>query len=124
MRATGARGVVIDLEQLFDDLNREYFAGSLARPRLSWSGKKSRRLLGRYDATHDIIFVSRVFDAPGVPPYVVAYILFHEMLHLKHRSRVDDSRLMVHTAEFKAEEKRFREYQKAKLWLSNSGTDT
>ena len=117
MRATGARGMVIDLEQLFDDLNREYFAGSLARPRLSWSAKKSRRLLGRYDATHDIIFISRVFDAPGVPPYVVAYILFHEMLHLKHRSRVDDSRLVVHTAEFKAEEKKFREYDAAKLWL-------
>lgn len=118
MRARSARGRHVDLEQLFDDLNQEYFAGSLARPRLSWSAKKSRRLLGRYDATHNIIFISRVFDVPGVPTYVVAYILFHEMLHLKHRSRVDDSRLIVHTTEFKAEEKRFREYRDAKLWLT------
>jgi len=124
IHARDARGRHVDLEQLFDDLNQEYFAGSLARPRLSWSRKKSRHVLGRYDATHNIIFISLVFDVPDVPQYVVAYILFHEMLHLKHRSRVDDSRLMVHTAEFKAEEKRFREYQKAKLWLSNSGTDT
>jgi len=117
MRARGARGTHVDLEQLFDDLNREYFAGSLARPQLSWSAKKSRHALGRYDATHNVIFISRVFDVPGVPRFVVAYILFHEMLHLKHRSRVDDSRLIVHTAEFKAEEQKFREYDAAKLWL-------
>jgi len=55
-----------------------------------------------------------VFHSPYQP---TEYILLHEMLHLKHRSRVDDSRLILHTAEFKAEEKRFRDYGDAKLWL-------
>ena len=118
MRARGARGTHVDLDLLFDRLNAEYFSDSIARPQLSWSSKKSRHVLGRYDATHNMIFISRVFDVPGVPTYVVAYVLFHEMLHLKHRSRVDDSRLIVHTPEFKAEEKRFREYEEAKLWLT------
>jgi hypothetical protein len=36
---------------------------------------------------------------------------------MKHRSRVEDSRLIVHTAEFKAEEKRFAHFAQAKLWL-------
>jgi len=48
---------------------------------------------------------------------VTSYILFHEMLHVKHRSRVHDSRRIVHTREFKADEKRFRQYEEAKLWL-------
>jgi hypothetical protein len=117
VRITGARGKFVDLEALFNRLNLEYFQESLARPQLSWSAKKSRYVLGRYDATHNIIFISRIFDARDLPPYVVEYVLFHEMLHLKHRSRVHDSRMMVHTPEFKAEEKTFRNYERAKLAL-------
>ena len=119
MRARGARGRYVDLDPLFDRLNEEYFGGSVAKPRLSWSAKKSRHVLGRYDATHNIIFISRLFDMPDVPAYAVGYVLFHEMLHLKHHSRVHDSRLIVHTPEFKAEEKRFRELHQAKIWLKN-----
>jgi hypothetical protein len=117
VRIAGARGKYIDLEALFNRLNQEYFQGSLSRPQLSWSAKKSRYVLGRYDATHNIIFISRIFDARDLPPYVVEYVLFHEMLHLKHRSRIHDSRMMVHTPEFRAEEKTFRDYERAKLAL-------
>ena len=116
-RLAGPRGRYVDLEPLFNRLNEEYFGGSLDQPRLSWSVKRSRYVLGRYDATHNIIFISRIFDVPNLPPYVVEYVLFHEMLHLKHRSRIHDSRVMVHTPEFKAEEKTFRDYEKAKLSL-------
>ncbi len=116
-RREGARGRHVDLEFLFERLNREYFDASLVKPRLSWSATKSRHVLGRYDATHNTIFISRVFDVPAVPLYVTSYILFHEMLHVKHRSRVHDSRRIVHTREFKADEKRFRQYEEAKLWL-------
>ena len=117
VRIAGPRGRYFDLEGLFQRLNYEYFGGMLIQPRLSWSAKKSRYVLGRYDATHNVIFISRIFDAQDIPPYVVEYVLFHEMLHLKHRSRIHASRMMVHTPEFKAEEKTFRDYEKAKLWL-------
>ena len=117
IRARGARGVQIDLELLFDQVNQEYFGGALVQPRLSWSARKSRHILGRYDATHNIIFISRALDVAVLPTYVVAYVLFHEMLHLKHRIRVHDSRMMVHTPEFKAEERTFRQYEKVKFWL-------
>jgi len=117
MRRGEARGRHVDLELLFERLNREYFDASLVKPRLSWSAMKSRHVLGRYDATRDTIFISRVFDVPAVPLYVTSYILFHEMLHVKHRSRVHDSRRIVHTREFRADEKRFRQYEEAKLWL-------
>ena len=111
------RGRHVDLEPLFYRLNQEYFGGTLSQPQLSWSMKKSRYILGRYDSTNNVIFISRIFDAQNVPTYVVEYILFHEMLHLKHRSRIEDCRMIVHTREFKDDEKTFRDYQKAKLFL-------
>jgi hypothetical protein len=116
-RAMASRGRHFDLNVLFDRVNEQYFGGSIDKPRLSWSAKKSRYVLGRYDATHHTIFVSRVFDTTSIPPYVLEYVMFHEMLHLKHQSRVHDSRVIVHTPEFKVEERGFSHYQEAKVWL-------
>jgi predicted metal-dependent hydrolase len=113
----GSRGRHFDLEELFERLNQQYFAGLLNKPRLSWSARKTRFILGRYDATHHTIFVSRIFDSPVVPSYVVEYVMYHEMLHVKHQSRVCDSRVIVHTPEFKFDERNFPHYQEAKLWL-------
>jgi len=107
----------VDLDACFDRLNREYFGGVLDKPRISWSLKRSRRILGRYDATHHMIFISRFFDSRDIPTYVLDYVMFHEMLHVKHRSRIHQSRVLVHTPEFRAEERRFAEYHLAKVWL-------
>ena len=74
-------------------------------------------MLGRYDVTHNTIFISRIFDSPDIPLYVAEYVMFHEMLHVKHHSQVRDSRLIVHTPEFKIEEKQFLQYREARLWL-------
>ena len=116
-KTRGSLGRHFDLNEMFDRLNAQYFGNGLAKPRLSWSARKSRYVLGRYDTTHDTIFLSRVFDSPGVPQYAAEYVMYHEMLHVKHRSRVHDSRLIVHTREFKIEEKQFLQYQEANFWL-------
>jgi len=116
-RPRGPRGRYIDLDRVFSDLNERYFAGSIGRPRLSWSARKSRRVLGRYDSTHHTIFISSLFDSPGVPGYVIEYVMFHEMLHVKHRTQIHDFRVVVHTPEFKSEERNFPHYQEARLWL-------
>jgi hypothetical protein len=116
-RTLGSRGRFVDLNELFDRLNAQYFANELDKPRISWSAKRSRYVLGRFDITHNTIFISRVFDAADVPLAVTEYVMFHEMLHVKHRSRVVENRLIVHTPEFKADEKRFAGYAEAKLWL-------
>jgi hypothetical protein len=116
-RLRGSQGRCVDLNAMFDRLNAQYFANALVKPRLSWSVKKARYVLGRFDATQNTIFISRLFDSTDVPAVVTEYVLFHEMLHVKHQCRVEDSRLVVHTAEFKAEEKQFEQYAEAKLWL-------
>ena len=117
IRATHAQGRHFDLELLFERLNAQYFGGTLDKPMVSWSAKRSRYILGRYDASHHTIFISRIFDSPRIPSYVIEYVLYHEMLHLKHHTRVKDCRLVVHTPEFKQEERRFAEYEGAKQWL-------
>jgi predicted metal-dependent hydrolase len=106
-----------DLDSSFDRLNAQYFDGELNRPVLSWSAKPSRHTLGRYDATRHAIFISRYLDSFQVPEYVLDYVLFHEMLHVKHQSRVEDCRLLVHTREFRSSERRFHAYEAAKTWL-------
>jgi predicted metal-dependent hydrolase len=116
-RMRGSRGRYVDLDELFDRLNQQYFANTLSKPRLSWSARKTRYVLGRFDLTHDTIFISRFFDSPEIPLTVTEYVMFHEMLHVKHHSRVQDSRLIVHTREFKSDEKRFMHYDQAKEWL-------
>jgi predicted metal-dependent hydrolase len=61
--------------------------------------------------------ISRVFDHPRVPRYAVEYILFHEMLHLKHPVKLRGNRRCVHSREFLAEEKTFPELADAKKFL-------
>jgi predicted metal-dependent hydrolase len=112
-----ARGHHYHLEEIFDDLNRRFFHGLMGRPQLTWSQNHARSSLGHYDPAHNAIVISRVFDSPRVPRYAVEYILFHEMLHLKHPVKLRGSRRCVHSREFLAEEKMFPELAQAKNFL-------
>lgn len=111
------RGHVYHLEEIFEDLNRRFFHGLLARPLLTWSQQRARNSLGHYDPAHNTIVVSRIFDHPQVPRYALEYILYHEMLHLKHPVKLRGSRRCVHPPEFQEEEKLFPELEQAKAFL-------
>jgi|ERR1700678_3362814 predicted metal-dependent hydrolase len=116
-RIESARGRVYDLDQIFEELNRQFFYGLLARPQMTWSRSHARNSLGHYDPAHNAIVVSRVFDQPRVPRYAVDYIVYHEMLHLKHPVKLRGSRRCVHGPEFQAEEKLFPQLVEAKNFL-------
>ena len=112
-----ARGHHYHLEEIFDDLNRRFFHGLMGRPQLTWSQNHARSSLGHYDPAHNAIVISRVFDNPRVPRYAVEYILYHEMLHLKHPVKLKGSRRCVHSREFLEEEKLFPGLAPAKKFL-------
>ena len=116
-RLRPARGYFYDLDSIFEQLNTRFFHGLMARPRMSWSQTKTRRILGHYDPAHNAIIISRIFDHPAVPTYVLEYIVYHEMLHLKHPVRLRGSRRCVHSAEFHAEEKLFPHMTEANAFL-------
>jgi len=116
-RIVSAKGQVYDLEAIFEQLNIRFFHGLLGRPQMTWSSELARNRLGHYDPAHNAIVVSRVFDHPRVPRYAVEYIVYHEMLHLKHPVKLRGSRRCVHSKEFQAEESQFPQLEAAKQFL-------
>ena len=114
---TTPRGLFYHLDELFDDLNARYFQGALARPRLSWSQGKTGRVLGHHDYVHGTITVSRTLDSPNIPRLVLEYVLYHEMLHVKHPPKLVGERTIYHGADFRADERRFHQVSEAIEWL-------
>jgi hypothetical protein len=116
---SSATGRVYDLERIFARLNRRFFDGEIEKPVLTWSQRPAKSILGHHDAAHDTITISKTLDAREVPEWFVEYILFHEMLHIKHPARIKNGRRYYHTAAFRAEEKSFPRYRHAQEWLDH-----
>jgi hypothetical protein len=116
-RVEHPNGSCYNLDEMFEELNFRYFHGLMARPVLGWSPNASRTLLGHYDASHNAIVLSRILDRPETPRLAVEYVLFHEMLHLRHPAEHRGARRCVHTREFKQAEKQFEGFKEATALL-------
>ncbi len=116
-RIVSAQGQRWNLDEVFESLNTRFFHGLLGRPVLTWSEHSARRLLGHYDAAHNTIMISRIFDRPGTPRFAIEYLMYHEMLHLKHPVTVRQGRRCVHPRAFQEEEERFPEFAMARAFL-------
>jgi hypothetical protein len=107
-----------DLVPMFHALNRQYFGSLLPPVRLGWTRGRSRSLWGHQDPAHETIVLNRVLDSPRVPPFVVASILFHEMLHHKHGVQYGPrGRRIVHSRAMRAEERTYAHYDEAHEFL-------
>jgi hypothetical protein len=115
--AADPRGVHFDLAKIFDELNGKYFDGQLQRPHIGWSTRSWRRQFGCYDPGPNQILLNRRMDHLSVPQCAVEYVLFHEMLHVKHPTRRSGCSLVSHSRQFREEEKRFPEFTKARKIL-------
>ena len=114
---SSARGKVYDLTELFERINRRYFDNEIEKPVLTWSKRRAKRILGHHDAVHNTITISKALDARDVPEWFVEYILYHEMLHIKHPAKFINGRRYYHTPAFRSEEQRFPRYQASQEWL-------
>ena len=117
LTSSGPQGRHFDLEKMFKELNETYFAGTLKRPHIGWSTRSWRRQFGCYDPGPNQILLNRRMDHPAVPQVAVEYVLYHEMLHVKHPTRRSGCSLVSHSTEFRAEEKRFAEFDRARRVL-------
>jgi len=111
------RGEHHDLTTIFEQLNEKYFSRQLERPHIAWSSRAWRRQFGCYDPGPNQIVLNRRMDRPGVPQFVVEYVLYHEMLHVKHPTRRSGCSLISHSPEFRAEEKRYEHFRAARKFL-------
>jgi hypothetical protein len=112
-------GMAHDLAPMFAALNAEYFDGRLPQPRLGWSKRPWRSQFGCFDPSLNQIVMNQRLDHPEVPAYAVELILYHEMLHVKHPLRATACGLQAHSPEFRAEEKRFAQYARARKFLEH-----
>jgi hypothetical protein len=117
-QAGSPQGETCNLEEVFEALNARYFHGLLGMPVLGWSRTPSRVQLGHFDPSHNTMVISRLFDSPEVPRYVLEYLLYHEMLHLRYPVEHCGNRRRLHSADFKRDERRFEHYEQARRALS------
>jgi len=90
------------LEEAFNKINEKYFFGLIERPNLTWHDSISR--LGSYEYGTDTISMSRVLDSDKE---LLDYVIYHEILHKKHKFHSKNGRTHHHTREFKEMEKKF-----------------
>ncbi len=117
---TTSKGSVYDLDEIFASVNKQYFGNWIHKPMLTWSAKKTYRILGHHDATHDHITISTSLDSRDTPRYVVEYVVFHEMLHIAHPTKHVNGRRYYHTPAFKADERKFAYYTEAERWIERN----
>lgn len=117
---TTSKGAVYDLDAIFEAVNRQYFNDAIPKPVLTWSARKTYRILGHHDATHETVAISKSLDSKNVPPYVVAYVVFHEMLHIHHPTKHVNGRRYNHTPAFKRDERKFQHFEQAEVWIERN----
>ena len=117
---TTSKGENYDLEKIFHKLNLVYFQNSISKPTLTWSARKTYRILGHHDATHETIVISKSLDNKNVPKFVVEFVIFHEMLHIFHPTTHRNGRRYNHTAKFRTDEKKFAYFEEAENWIEQN----
>lgn len=115
-----SKGSVYDLDEIFERVNRTYFQNAISKPVLTWSARRTYRILGHHDSTHETIVVSRSLDDRKVPQYVVEYVVFHEMLHIHHPTQHRNGRRYNHTPAFRRDEEKFLYFDEAEKWIENN----
>jgi len=150
-RHTGPQGRAHNLTGIFERINGEYFSGGLPATELGWSAKTWKRQLGVFDSGMRHIVINRWLDKPAVPEHVVAYVVYHEMLHLERSALMpkngaksaenntsgaktnavkngrglheadDRCDLGLHTPEFRRAERRYRQFDLARAFLLRAG---
>jgi hypothetical protein len=93
------------LEDSFNRINEKYFYGMIEKPNLKF-GKDSLRKLGSYEYGSDTIVISNIFKSN---PELMDYIMYHEVLHKKHKFKNSGNRSYHHTREFKKKEKEYKD---------------
>jgi len=111
------KGVLYDLVEVFDSLNRTYFQSKIVS-RIRWGSPNSttsyqtRRIIEGTE--QNLITIAGAYDHPKTPRFAIEAICYHEMLHIAIPPKEGKQRRHVHTAEFKRAEQAFIHY---KQWI-------
>ncbi|MFC1768851.1 hypothetical protein ACFLZX_03735 [Nanoarchaeota archaeon] len=104
-----------ELEISFDRVNEVYFNGLIEKSNLVWCDSINK--LGSYDYGRDKISISRILRGNIE---LLDYVMYHEMLHKKHKFNSGITRSTYHTKNFRMDEKEFEnseELENKLKWL-------
>jgi hypothetical protein len=118
------RGVVYDLDEMQSGLSSRYFGGQV-RVDITWGRfarsrprARTRRTIrmGTYFIDEQLIRIHPALDQATVPRYFVEWVIYHEMLHHVVPMPIVDGRRVYHSAEFRARERAYEHYERARHW--------
>jgi len=116
-KKNSAKGLVYDLELIFEKLNKKYYNSKLSASGLSWTRNVAKCRTGYYYPLSNEIFISTALDDKKVPLYVVEFVLYHEMLHMEDGIDSIKPGKKIHTMSFKKREGKFKYHEKAEAFL-------
>jgi predicted SprT family Zn-dependent metalloprotease len=100
------------LEESYNRVNDEFFMGMVTRPNLKW-GHYSKRTLGTYDYKSDLITISSIFKKADKG--LLDYVMYHELLHKRHKFYSKNGKSYHHTSKFRKDEKSFGDEMEKRL---------
>jgi predicted metal-dependent hydrolase len=113
------RGAHFDLRRLLTRVDRAYFGGNrpFALPEVAWAPLDAHNAWAVYVIKDDRILIEKSLDDPETPPFVIEYLLMHELLHLVHLPSEADGEAEWHTETFEGELSTFEKGGDAERWL-------
>ncbi len=120
------QGEVYNLKEVFDAVNEKYFNAEVDLA-ITWSprritGARRYRRLGCFNPQKNLIRLNPILDDHEVPPYFIAFIVYHEMLHHLFPPFVARGKRQIHHISFRQQERKFVEYPSAKKWVKEVGS--
>jgi hypothetical protein len=103
------------LEEIYRELNHQYFNDQIEVGALGWGPRQGWRRLAHYDPTHNTITISPALDSGAVPRSAVAFVVYHEMLHALFN---DVGERAHHPPAFRRVERAYADYARAKAFLA------
>jgi hypothetical protein len=115
-----SRGQYVDLDAIYQHLNRQYFndrvQADIVWMRMSLQRKRISIRFGVYDRQQKLIRIHRLLDQPFVPHFFVESVVFHEMLHQLIPAIRVQGRWLNHPPAFHRAEREYPYYQQARQW--------
>lgn len=117
------QGNHFDLNALYHEVNKTYFDDALQLA-ITWFGaheakNRSKISLGLFSAPSQLIKIHRILDQKTTPHYVLAFIIYHEMLHSVVKPCASEKgSTRIHHTEFKKREQQFANYAQATGWIA------
>jgi hypothetical protein len=105
------------LGEILDGVNARFFDGRVEISRIGWSARRSWGRLGHFDPIHRTITISPVLDSERVPGPVIAFLVYHEMLHALFEEDAPGRR-RHHPPEFQRTERAHPDYALARKFLA------